>query len=247
MAAPTINGSQSISADTVGVDPKTISLATQSYTAGNYALFFYGLSQATVTSATGATDDTYAELNEFSDGLISLAIHEGTINGGALDASIALDISSARRGSGGLITISGAADNASQPHVLGANTTGTSNDPSASGITTTVNDCLVFAIISMAGSHVLATLDAALPAGWTLLGSWRTDGDSPANGAHQTISVAYKTQATAGATGAATWTNGMGASEAWCGNQIAIAPAAAAAASLVHPARSPGIMSLITR
>lgn len=225
MAAPTINGSESIFADTTTADPKTISLATQTYTAGDYLLFLWG-NLTTVVSVAGATDDTYALINEFNNGITGLALYEGTVNGGALDASIAMDLTVGRRGAGGLITISGAAANASQPDAIGADTSGDSDAPSAAGLNTTVNDCLVFAIISAAGSHVLSQLEAATPVGWTVLGSWRTGADQPSNSAMHTVLVAYKTQALAGATGTTTWTGGLGSNIEWCGNQIAIAPAA---------------------
>lgn len=247
MAVPTINGSQSVFSDTTTVDPKTITLTSQAYTAGDYALLVWGMTVAQVVSAAGATNDTYAQIALFNDTAISLTMLEGTVVGGALDASIALDVSSGRRGTGGLITISGADVNASQPNAVGADTSGTTNDPSAASLTTTVNDCLVFAIISMTGSHNLPTLNAALPAGWTLLGSWATSIDQPANGAQHTLAIAHKAMPTAGATGAATWTNGMGSSQAWCGNQIAIAPAASVAASLVFPSISMSMASAMTR
>jgi len=219
-----INGSESLAAFASN-DPHTVSLATQTYASGDYLLFFFGTSSTiTVTSAAGATDDTYAQIRRDSVTGSNLEIMEGTVGGGALDASISVDLSGNRPAVGGLITISGAAANASQPNIHGG-TTGTSNDPSAPSVTTTVNNCLVFAVIHARGGHNLAVLDPALPSGWTHLFSAKTSaGNDPSGTTHSTAAVAYKTQVSAGATGAATWTDGLGDSVPWSGAQIAIAP-----------------------
>lgn len=227
MAAPTINGFESIVPSVNAADdPKTISLTTQTYTAGDYVLFVFGENrEGAVVGVTGATDDTYAAIAQYNDGVeIGLSLFEGTVNGGALDASISVDVAVGRHAVHGVITISGAAANASQPNAVSTESTGDSNDASAAEVITTVDECLVFAIISCLGSHVLATLNAATPSGWTLLGSWRNGADQPANSVFNTVAIAYKTMATAGATGVATWTDGMGSTQPWVGYQIAIAP-----------------------
>ena len=109
----------------------------------------------------------------------------------------------------------------------GRQPTGTSASPSAGSLTTTVPDCTVLAIIAASGSHNLAQLAAAVPAGWNLVGagSWRSGtGNQASNSAFVTLGIAYKRCRAAGSSGAATWTAGLGASREWFGKQIAIEP-----------------------
>ena len=104
------------------------------------------------------------------------------------------------------------------PIDVSGTSTGTSATPVCPDITTTQADTLLFACHSLDGNR-LATADTGQPSGYTL-------------GKHVAVTVgsgacvggaSYKTQASAGASGTATYT--CDTSDTWCSVHVAIAPA----------------------
>lgn len=209
VAPPTINDDsfiginsggtvQNISAPTFAIDDAVLAIGV---TGGN----------VTFSGAAGATDDTYTEINQPGGVDAGFAVFEGTVVS-SFDASVNFTLSVSRRFAGGLITISGT----SGIDVEG-DTTGVSNDPSSPAVITTVPQCLITHVIGMAGGWNLDDLLAALPAGTSFGAAAVTVEDAGANDAHATVAYCFKTQETAGSTGAATWTDGMFNTETWFG------------------------------
>jgi hypothetical protein len=222
--APTINGSESLAAFATAADPHTVSLASQTYSAGDYLLAVFGADGAgTIVGMSGSTDDTYTELAEAGGNPTNIAVYEGTVVG-SLDANLSVDLGATRDGVGGLISISGAAANANQPDVAPSTNIGTSASPVCSSITTVTDNCLVFAVFHAAGGHTKATVEAAVPSGWNLLFADVTGPNETAT-FQSTVGIAYKVQATEGATGNAAWTSALDASMQWSAIQVAVRPA----------------------
>jgi hypothetical protein len=102
---------------TANTDPQTLNTSALSWVSGDYVLVFWGASGGTTTTtAAGGTDDTYASIRLDEVTNSHLNAFEGTINGGAFDASIVFDQSTTRRSAVCAITFSGALGNASQPN-----------------------------------------------------------------------------------------------------------------------------------
>lgn len=134
---------------------------------------------------------------------------------------VSVTLTANKRGCGGILTLSNAAANASQPHLIGATSTATSTAPSASSITTTAANTIVFAIFVAAGAQDQATIEAATPAGWTFVTAQRSETATNVNPAFCSIGVVRKNMAAAGASGVATWTGALGASREWLAIQVA--------------------------
>lgn len=221
---PEIRGSQSLAADPSNVTAKTISLAGQSWTAGDYAFVVYCADGGgTINAMSGATNDTFVEVVEIdhASGGSNLAVWEGTISS-PLDASISVTIGATRDSAGGMITVFNAAANASQPAVTPSTNQGENLSPICSAVTTPVNNCLVFAIMNARGGHFDSP--PTPPTGWQLLFA----AHSQTGATLQTVTslaIAYKQQEIAGSTGDATWTNALGASQRWTAIQFAVRPA----------------------
>lgn len=226
---PTIHGFESLQIKDTPAAPESYSLAGQTWSVGDYLLALFGLDAAAlVNSVVGVTNDTYAEVAEVTDGVGStITTYEGTVVGGALDASITVAKSANRDNVGGLITISGAAANANQPNVAPSSNTGSGNrTPVCSSITTDVDNCLIFAMFHARGGHFELGAPAA-PTGtgtWTFLFAGAT-GTSGVSTAQSSVAVAYKVQAVKGATGDASWTNAMDDNNTWAAQQYAVEPA----------------------
>lgn len=217
-SAPTIHGSESLASKTSAAQPQVFDLSTQSWTAGDQLLAMAISYSSVVGTAAGATDDTYATILPVADN--NIRTFDGTVVGGALDASVNVSFGGGQRSVGGLITISGSSGIDGS-----AENSGTDQSPVTPDLTTSVNNCLVFGIVQAQGAHNIATLTAALPAGWTFLFAGYTGtSDAPTSATQATLAIAYKVQATAGAVGTGTWTTGLGASKPWLTQTIAYAP-----------------------
>lgn len=215
---PTINGSESLAAKTSGAITQSWSLASQTYTAGDFLLAVAVSYSVNISSCAGSSDDTYAEIQPGVGSF--MRSYSGTVVS-SLDASVDFTWGSGQRSVGGLITVSGASGGVD----VSANGGGTDQTPITPDVTTTVDNCLVFGLIQARGSHVIATLQGALPSGWTwLFGAFSGGSSFPADTSNATLAIAYKVQAAAGAVGTGTWTSGLGASQPWLTHTIALAP-----------------------
>lgn len=209
------------------VSASTHDFATSGLTwaAGDYVLSLFGHTHTgtQLSSVAGLTNDTFA-LIRAQDGFNFEPIysHEGTINGGALDATVRYTVVS-RRAVAALLIFRGVLGAASQPNVENG-ASGSSASPESPSITTTVAGCTLISVFGTYGTHNLAQVNAAVPAGYTLVGSANTGAAAVSSTSYNTLAAAYKVQAAAGATGVAQWTNAMGESHNWNAMHIAIAP-----------------------
>ena len=194
---PTIHGIESFHAFTTGADPQVLSLSSQTYSAGDYGLFFFGTDGgATIGNLTSATDDTYAQIvsHTGSGGApTSLKLLELTVVGAGLDASVSVDLSSGRDACGGLITISGADVNANQPAAVSTVNLAPSENrqPVSSGITLPEPNCLVFSIWHSYGGQTVGNINAGVPADFTMLGAL-VSGATETSTAQSSMGIAYR-------------------------------------------------------
>lgn len=217
-----INGFESLAANSTGADPQVFDTSGQTHSAGDYLMAVCGADGgATIDGMAGGTDDTYTLPLAIAGTNVNLGVGEGTLVS-ALDAALSVNLGAARDAVGGLITISGAAANASQPDVTPSTNTGSSDSPVCSGITTS-GKTIVFAIFHTNGGHFSGGPPSA-PTGtgtWILLYAGAT-GTSPTNSALSSVAIAYQIFESGGPTGDATWSAALGASRNWAATQYPV-------------------------
>lgn len=177
-----------------------------SWSAGQEVITFHGSTGSVdVDTVSGDTNDTFAQLQQTVTTEAQLWLHLGTINGGALDANITFSFSTAatRRACSFALALNGCsgADVNASNHAVASGAGGT---VTSAAFTVDAPNCLIITALNVRGGHVSSPPTA--PAGYTLLGSVQhNSANSPTGTSVNTLAVAWKTQAAAGAVATATW------------------------------------------
>lgn len=161
------------------------------------------------TAAGGDVDDTTAFIR--ADTVPGSFFHHRTYNVvSTRDANISVDLTLGRRRNVGFFGFDDAEIGATQGQTdFFTETTGVI--PTVPSVTTTKAGSIVLGGLHIRGNHNLTTLNAALPSGWTLAGSVRSDGSSvPGSTALSTNIYIYKVIGSSGtASGDAVFTGGF--------------------------------------
>jgi hypothetical protein len=229
-----------ISFDVTAVAAFDVDTSGHTWQNGDYTIsvLTIGGTSVTLDSVAGQDvtgGDTYAEMANALQSGAKVYAHEGTITS-PFDAVTRFNFGGGtRRPCGGVISFSGAESNANQPDVASGSATGADSAPVNPSIDTVTNGAMVLSIVGIQGAHDLTAI--VPPAGYAMLGSWRTNTVTAAtNSNHATLAIAYQTQATAGATGAAAWSGFGGTVQPWSAITVAVRAGAARKFILSTPA-----------
>jgi len=207
-----------IAPKTTETSPQLLDLTSHGIVAGDACHAGCGISHGTITIAlAGHSDDTAALIREDVQGADTKLRSVEIAVVSSLDDNLEATLSTNRRAGMFFATLTGAERGAD----AGQSSAGSAS-PSAPAVSTTGPNSRIIGAAHARGGHNLATLLAALPAGWESLGAVRTSAsDDPSDNFESTVWVFTKVvPESGGSSGDATFADGLVSSRPWSAHQV---------------------------
>lgn len=185
-------------------DPQILATSGLDWTAGQRIISTFSCAGGTdVVGVSGSTNDTGAELASVTANVCSLYMHEITVNGGALDASISFDLNENRPAVAFLLTVSDDTDTITTPAENSGS--GFTQPSSAAFAVSGTKNRLLVAVVAVRGGHDANPPIA--PTGYTMISvAPHRSSTTETSTVHTTQAIAVKEAlGSSGTIPAATW------------------------------------------